>query len=188
MGSLLAQPLTRLEVYLGTYAGLCGAVGAAVCAGFGVTGVVVGLQTGGDARAFVSLVALMLLLGMTTLALGTALSVALRTRARVVGAAFSVWLLLVYVSDLGVIGLAIARSLRPAQVFVLALLNPIEQARVLGTLLLSDRLDVLGPAAAFGLDQLGRAGLAGLLAGALAAVGLVALSAGYALFRKVPVA
>ena len=188
MGSLLAQPLTRLEVYLGTYLGLCCAVGAAVCAGFGVTGVVIGLRAGGDARAFLALVALMLLLGMATLAVGTLLSVALRTRARVVGAAFSAWLLLVYVSDLGVIGLTIARSLRPAQVFVLALLNPIEQARVLGTLLLSDRLDILGPAAAFGLDQLGRAGLAGLLAGALATAGIVALSAGYALFRKVPVA
>lgn len=188
LGSLLAQPLTRLEVYLGTYLGLCAAVGAAVCAGFGVTGVAVGLHAGGDARAFLALVALMLLLGMATLALGTLLSVALRTRARVVGAAFSAWLLLVYVSDLGVIGLTIARSLRPAQVFVLALLNPVEQARVLGTLLLSDRLDVLGPAAAFGLDQFGRTGLAGVLVGALAAAGAVALSAGYALFRKVPVA
>lgn len=189
MGTLLAQPVTRLEVYCGTYVGLLAAVGAAVCTGFGATGLIVAARAGGgDARTFLGLVGLMLLLGAATLALGTLLSVALQTRARVVGAAFSAWLLLVYVSDLGVIGLTIARSLRPAQVFVLALLNPLEQARVLGTLLLSDRLDVLGPVAVFGLDQLGHAGLAALLVATLATTAVATLGAGYALFRRVPVA
>jgi Cu-processing system permease protein len=188
MGGLLAQPITRLEVYIGTYAGLLAAVGAAVCTGFGATGLIVGMRAGsGNVQVFLGLVGLMLLLGAATLALGTLLSVALRTRARVVGAAFSAWLLLVYVSDLGVIGLTIARSLRPAQVFVLALLNPVEQARVLGTLLLSDRLDVLGPVAVFGLDTFGQSGLVALLATALAAMAVTTLAAGYALFRKVPV-
>lgn len=188
MGALLAQPITRLEVYLGTYGGLFAAVGAAVCTGFGATGLIIGARTGsGNVRAFLGLVGLMLLLGAATLALGILLSVALRTRARVVGAAFSAWLLLVYVSDLGVIGLTIARNLRPAQVFVLALLNPVEQARVLGTMLLSDRLDVLGPVAVFGLDTFGANGLAALLATVLAAMAVTTLAAGYALFRKVPV-
>jgi Cu-processing system permease protein len=188
MGALLAQPVTRLEVYVGTYGGLFAAVGAAVCTGFGTTGLIIGARTGsGNVHAFLGLVGLMLLLGAATLALGTLLSVALGTRARVVGAAFSTWLLLVYVSDLGVIGLTIARNLRPAQVFMLALLNPVEQARVLGTLLLSDRLDVLGPAGVFGLDTFGVSGLVALLAAALAAMAVTTLAAGYALFRKVPV-
>jgi Cu-processing system permease protein len=188
MGMVLAQPITRLEVYLGTYLGLFGAVGAAVCSGFGATGLIVGIRAGGgDVYAFLGLVALMLLLGAAMLALGTLLSVAFRARARVVGAAFSAWLVLVYVSDLGVIGLAIARNLRPAQVFVLALVNPIEQARVLGTLLLSDRLDVLGPVAVFGLDVFGARGLVALLVAALVAAATGTLAAGYALFRKVPV-
>ena len=188
MGSLLAQPVARLEVYCGTYLGLLAAVAAAVCTGFGATGLIVAARAGGgDVRTFAGLVGLMLLLGAATLALGTFLSVALRTRARVVGAAFSAWLVLVYVSDLGVIGLTIARSLQPAQVFVLALLNPVEQARVLGTLLLSDRLDVLGPVAVFGLDRLGHAGLVTLLVGTLVATATATLVAGYALFRKVPV-
>src|SRR5262245_43718325 len=189
MGALLAQPITRLEVYVGTYAGLLAAVATAVCTGFGATGLIVGARAGsGNVQAFLGLVGLMLLLGAATLALGTLLSVALRTRARVVGAAFSAWLLLVYVSDLGVIGLTIARNLRPAQVFVLALLNPVEQARVLGTLLLSDRLDLLGPVGAFGLDLFGASGLVALLVAMLAATVAATLAAGYALFRKVPVA
>jgi Cu-processing system permease protein len=189
LGMLLAQPLTRLEVYAGRYLGLLATVGAAVCVGFGMTGIIVGVRAGGgNVQAFLGLVALVLLLGAATLGMGTLLSVALRTRARVIGAAFSAWLVLVYVSDLGVIGLAIARSLRPAQVFVLALLNPVEQARVLGTLLLSDRLDVLGPVGAFGIDALGWHGLAALLVAALGSTALGTVAAGYALFRKVPIA
>jgi Cu-processing system permease protein len=189
LGMLLAQPLTRLEVYAGKYVGMLGAVGAAVCTGFGTTGIVVGVWAGGaDVRAFLGLVGLVLLLGAATLGMGTLLSVALRSRARVVGAAFSAWLGLVYVSDLGVIGLTIARSLRPAQVFAVALLNPVEQARVLGTLLLSDRLDVLGPVGVFGLDTFGVQGLVALLVAALGTIALGTLATGWALFRKAPVA
>jgi len=188
LGMLLAQPLTRLEVYLGKYAGLLAAVAAAVCGGFGTTGVLVGLRAGGNAEGFVGLVALVLLLGAATLGIGTLLSVALQSRARVIGAAFSTWLVLVYLSDLGVIGLTLARSLRPGQVFVLALLNPVEQARVLGTLLLSDRVDVLGPVGIFGHDLLGSAGLVGCLVAALAATTVGALAAGYVLFRRSAVA
>lgn len=189
LGMLLAQPLTRLEVYAGKYAGLLAAVGAAVCSGFGATGVIVSVRAGGgNVHAFLGLVALVLLLGAATLGMGTLLSVALRSRARVIGAAFSAWLVLVYVSDLGVIGLTIARNLQPAQVFVLALLNPVEQARVLGTLLLSDRLDVLGPVGVFGIDTFGWHGLVAVLVAALASTALGTVVAGYVLFRKVPVA
>lgn len=188
MGGVLAQPVTRLEVYVGTYAGLLAAVVAALCTGFGVTGLLVGFFAGGgDVEPFLGLAGLLLLLGAATLAVGTLLSVALQTRARVAGAVFAIWLLLVYVSDLGVIGLTIARNLRPEQVFVLALLNPVQQARVLGTLFLSERLDVLGPVGLFGLDQLGFVGLVTLLATMLAGTALGTLAAGYLVFRKVPI-
>jgi Cu-processing system permease protein len=185
---LLAQPVTRLESWVGKYVGLLGAVAGAVAAGFGVTGVIVGCSTGGgNVRVFLALVGLVLLLAAATLALGTLLSVALRSRTRVVGAAFSTWLLLVYVSDLGTIGLTIARGLRPGQVFALALLNPVQQARVAATLALSDRLDVLGPAGVFGLERFGAAGLVLLLVGALVATAAAALGAGYAVFRRTAV-
>jgi Cu-processing system permease protein len=188
LAMLLAQPVTRLEAFAGKYAGLLGAVSTSVFLGFGATAAIVGLTVGGaHVGAFMALVGLTLLLAAATLALGTVLSVALRSRARVIGAAFSVWLALVYVSDLGTIGLAIARNLRPAQVFVLALANPIQQARVLGTLALSDRLDVLGPVGLFGLDHLGSTGLASLLVGMLVVATAAPLAAGYALFRRMPV-
>ncbi len=187
LSMLLAQPVTRAEVYAGKYLGLLAAVGAAVLAGFGTTGALVGITAGGDVRAFGVLVLLTLLLAAATLAVGTLLSVALRSRARVIGAAFAVWLFLVYVSDLGTIGLAVARSLEPGQVFALALLNPVQQARVLGTLALTDRLDVLGPVGLFGRDQFGVAGLVGVLGAALVLFTAAPLAAGYALFRKAAV-
>jgi len=143
---------------------------------------------GGDVRAFLALVGLTLLLSGATLSVGTLLSVLLRSRAKVIGAAFSVWLFLVYVSDLGTVGLTIARSLQPAQVFILALLNPVEQARVLGTLVLSQRLDVLGPVGVFGLDHFGAAGLGLLLAAALAVTAGAALALAYGAFRKAVIA
>lgn len=189
LAGLLAQPITRLEVYLGKYLGLLGAVAASIFCGFGVTGVIIGLFAGGgNVLAFAALVALTLLLGAATLSLGTLLSVALRARARVVGAAFAVWLLLVYVSDIGTIGLVIARNLGPGQVFVLGLVNPVQQARVLGTMALAGRLDILGPAGLFGLDHFGAGGLVALLVGTLLATAAAPLAAGYALFRRTPVA
>ena len=188
LAMLLSQPITRFEAYAGKYLGLLAAVSASILAGFGATGVIVGVSAGGGTvRGFAMLVALTLLLGAATLSIGTLFSVALRTRARVIGAAFSMWLLLVYVSDLGTIGLTIARTLGPAQIFILALLNPVQQARVLGTLTLSQRLDVLGPVGVFGLDQFGMMGLTALLLGVLVATAAAPLACGYVLFRRTPV-
>jgi Cu-processing system permease protein len=185
LAMLLAQPVTRLESYVGKYLGLLAAVSASIFVGFGTTGVIVGWSVGGgNVRAFAALVGLALLLAAATLSLGTVLSVALRSRARVIGAAFSVWLLLVYISDLVTIGLSIARALGPAQVFVLALFNPVQQARVVGTLALSDRLDVLGPVGIFGIDQFGTTGLATLLVGLLVLTAVLPLAVGYAVFRR----
>lgn len=182
---LLAQPITRSEAYTGKYLGLLGAVSAAIFVGFGITGVVVGLSVGaGEVHAFIELVGLTLLLSAATLSIGTVLSVTLRSRAKVIGAAFSAWLLLVYISDLGTIGLTIARNLQPAQVFILALLNPVQQARVLGTLALSDRLNILGPVGVFGLDHFGGSGLTLLLVAVLALTALAPLALGYVIFRK----
>jgi Cu-processing system permease protein len=184
LSMLLAQPVTRAEVFAGKYLGLLAAVWAAILTGFGTTGALVGLAVGGNGWAFCAMVVLTLLLAAATLAIGTLLSVALRSRARVVGAAFAVWLFLVYGSDLGTIGLAVARSLEPGQVFALALLNPVQHARVLGTLALTTRLDVLGPVGLFGRDQFGVVGLVGVLGAALLLFTVGPLAAGYALFRK----
>jgi Cu-processing system permease protein len=182
---LIAQPLTRVEVFVGKLAGLLAAVWAALLVGFGATGVIVGVYAGGgNVGAFLSLLVLLFVYSASTLAIGTLLSVMLRSRVRAIGAAFAAWLGFVYVSDLGSIGLAIARGLQPAQLFALALLNPVEQARVAGTLALTDRLEVLGPVGIFALDHLGAVGVMALLHGILAATAIGLTLIGLRIFRK----
>lgn len=182
---LLAQPVTRLEVYAGKYLGLLVAVGSAVLAGFGLAGLVVGIAAGGgNLTAFLALVALLLVLSAATLAMGMLLSAALGSRARVVGASFVLWLALVYLADLGTIGLVIARNLEPSRIFALALFNPIQEARILGTLALTTRPEVLGPAALYGLDRFGALGMPAVMVAGLVLAGFVPVVLGYALFRR----
>jgi hypothetical protein len=70
-------------------------------------------------------------------------------------------------------------------VFILAFLNPVEQARVLGTLALTHRPEVLGVVGLYGQDHLGSFGLPAALAFALAAWAIGAVLSGMAVFRKV---
>ena len=185
LACLLAQPLTRLEVYAGKYLGLLAALAAAIAAGFGCSGIIVAVRAGGgDASAFLSLAGLAMLLAAVSLAIGALLSVALRSRARAAGAAFTAWIGLVYLSDLGAIGLVLARNLGPDRVLLLSLFNPLEQARVLGTLALTRRPELLGVVGLYGQDRLGDGGLVALLLGALAAWAVIAFVAGGRLFRK----
>ncbi len=186
---LASQPVTRGEVYAGKYAGLLAAMIAAILGGFGVSGTIVAVGAGGgDARAFLSLAAIAVLLGAVSLALGALISVAAGSRARAAGAAFAAWIGLVYLSDLGSMGLVLARNLGPDRVFFLALLNPVEQARVLGTLALTQRPEVLGVVGLYGQDHLGSFGLPAVLALALLAWAAAALACGATLFRKAVIA
>ncbi len=184
LGVLLAQPLTRAELFAGKYVGLLAAASGSILAGFGATGLVVGLSAGGAAWAFAQVVAIVLGLAASTLAVGLLLSVLLESRARVVGASFAVWLALVYLCDLGAIGLTLAQDLGPAQVFLLGTLNPVQQARILGTLALTDRLEVLGPAGIYAVDTFGAGGAAVLLGWMMAAVTAGCLAYGYLRFRR----
>lgn len=184
LAMVLALPLTRAEVFAGKYLGLSFALGCAILGGFGATGAIVGIATGGNARAFVSLVALTWLLAAATLGFGVAASALLRSRVRAVGAGFGLWLFFVYLSDLGTIGLTIARDLGPGKVFALALLNPVQCARVIGTLALTDRTDVLGPVGLYGVDTFGETGLLLLLAGALAVFAAAPLGVAWHSFRN----
>ena len=182
---LAAQPVTRAEVYAGKYAGLLAAMIAAILGGFGASGAIVAIAAGGgDARAFLALAGVAVLLGAVSLGIGALISVAAGSRARAAGGAFAAWIALVYLSDLGSMGLVLARNLGADRVFFLSFFNPVEQARVLGTLALTRRPEVLGVVGLYGQDHLGMAGLPAVLALALVAWTAIALVSGAALFRK----
>jgi Cu-processing system permease protein len=136
---LLAQPLTRAQLYAGLYGGLALGLSAAFVAGIAVPFALHGLH----ATAWGTLLALIvagLLLTFAFVAIAFLVALACREKARGLTAAIAVWLLLTIVYD-GVVLLAanafVAFPLeRPMIAFML--LNPVDLARVL----LLMRLDV----------------------------------------------
>ena len=133
---LLAQPVTRSEVFLGKFLGLVAAITVAQAVGFGAGGLVVALNAGIDQlRGFVALTVLSFLLGAITVAGSMLLAVLWPDRLRATSAALGAWLLLVVAYDLGVLGVsAWLRGLPLQSVLLPALLaNPVDLVRVLTT-------------------------------------------------------
>lgn len=153
---LLSQPVSRTEVLLGTYAGLAVALLAAVCAGFGVAGLLSVLRSSGlDAWTLVSLAALSWMLALVMLALGMVVSVATRRGSTALGAALLTWLVFVFVGDLGLMGTAASTDLPVSTLFFAAVANPVEAFRLTTVLVLDGSPDVLGPAGSYAYDRFG---------------------------------
>lgn len=165
---LLAQPVSRAEVFLGKYVGLALPLLASLVVGFGAAGVLLAIRSGGDAGPFLWLVGLSLLLALGMLSAGFLLS-ALSTRGSLaVGTALLLWLLLVFLGDLGLMGTTAATGMGVRQLLALALANPLQVFRTAAILRLRGDLEVLGPAGMYASDS-----LAGLLTPLL--VGLLVL-------------
>lgn len=153
---LLSQPVSRSEVLLGTYAGLAAALLAAVCAGFGVAGVLSVLRSSGlDAGTLVSLAGLSWLLALVMLGIGMVVSVIARRGSTALGAALLTWLVFVFVGDLGLMGTAASTDLPVSTLFFTAVANPVEAFRLTTVLVLEGSLDVLGPAGSYAYDRFG---------------------------------
>ncbi len=164
---LMAHPVSRTEVYLGTYLGLVLALFATVAAGFGAAGLVTGLRGGAaDAAAFSRIAVLSSVLAATMLALGLLVSAYTRRTTVAMGAALFVWLGLVFLGDLGIMGAAVATRLPVSVLFFSALLNPIEAFRLATLTSFQGSLDVLGPAGTYAVDRFGE-GIDPLLFGVL---------------------
>jgi Cu-processing system permease protein len=181
---LVAQPLTRAEVYVGKLGGLLAAMTLSLAIGFGVAAAWIGLQGGVSATAFGALVLGAWLLGLVTTTLGVLLSILMRSRARALAAGVGAWLALVFLCDFGVLALAAAQALGAQALFGLSVANPLQAAKTLSALAISDRLELLGPAGIHAVRELGRLGLAAALSGSLAAWTAVAAVGAFLVFRK----
>lgn len=144
---LLAQPVSRVEVLLGKLLGLGGALLAALLLGFGLSAAVIAWQGGAvESGRYVVLVLLSLLLALASLSLGIFISAWSRSGALAVGLALFVWLLLVFVGDLGLMGTAVAMKLHISTLFNLTLLNPLQVFKIATVNSLRASLEILGPA------------------------------------------
>ncbi len=183
MAYLLAQPVTRLEVFVGKYLGLALALLAALTLGFGISGLVMASNGAADPWAYIQLVGLAFLLALTMLSLGFVISAFTRKAGVAIGIALFVWLTFVFIGDLGMMGTAVVMRLSVSELFWLASANPLQVFKMASVLLINATLDVLGPAGFYALQTYGSAVMA-LFLGILAAWVLVPLTLAYARFHK----
>jgi len=131
---LLSLPITRLELLLGKFAGLAGALGVATVAGFGLAGVLLFYQLGSEALYhYGGFIASSFLLGLAFLSMAVMVSVLASDRMRASGAAIALWFFYVLVYDLLLLGILVVSEGRFGMDFfpVLLLLNPADIFRIL---------------------------------------------------------
>jgi Cu-processing system permease protein len=182
---LLAQPITRVDLILGKFAGLVAAVGLATIAGFGAAGIVIALFAESmDAGTYLMLMVLVLALVAVMTAIGLLASVVSATRAQAFAVAVLAWFAAVLLFDLLLIGLVTSASVGGSSLLAMLLLNPVEIVRVLAIIHLEPDLQVLGPFGSYILEELGTTRATAVLLTALAAWVAVPLAAAAWLFNR----
>ena len=174
---LFAQPVGRGEVVLGKFLGLSTAILAALAIGFGLAGTVLARRGGGsEARSFVSFLALAALLALATVSLGLLISALSERSSVAVGAGLLLWLVLVFLGDLGLMGSALVMDLSPRQLLLSAIANPLQEFSIAALVAMDGGLEALGPAGLYA-ERVCGAWLPWLLAGTLGLWTLVPLVA-----------
>ncbi len=184
LGYLLAQPVSRSEVFFGKFAGLAAALVAGLLVSFGLVGTLLGargMSLAGD--SFVSFVLLTLLLALATLAVGYLVSALALRIAGALGVTIFLWLSMVFLGDLGLMGTALMTKLNIRTAFAVSLLNPLQVYKVAAVAILQPSLDVLGPVGLYAVDTLGSA-LFPVLSGLLVVWVVVPLLAAYVVFAR----
>ncbi|HHW63488.1 MAG TPA: ABC transporter permease [Rhodocyclaceae bacterium] len=149
---LLSMPITRLELLLGKYLGLAGALTFSTVAGFGLVGVVLSSEL--DLNALFHYFGFMLssvLLGCAFLSLAVMLSVFAADRTRASGLAIAMWFFFVLIFDLLVLGVLVVTAGQwggEALPYVL-LLNPADVFRILNIFSMEDVRTLYGLSTVF---------------------------------------
>lgn len=181
---LLSQPVNRIEVLLGKYLGMAGALLATLTSGFGVAGVALALQGSiQDAGSYLLTVLLAYLLSLAMLSLGFLMSTLAHKTAAALGGALFLWLFLVFIGDLGIMGTAVSMRMPIEAVFFLAVFNPLQMFKIASILTIQANLEVLGPAGLYATDQFGDLLLPMLLLGLMIWI-VVPLSGAVVLFAR----
>ncbi|MDD2843724.1 MAG: ABC transporter permease subunit [Rhodoferax sp.] len=138
---LLALPITRLELLLGKFLGLAGALTLSTVAGFALVALLLFQQFSyAGLYHYLGFVFSSVLLGLAFLSLAMLLSVLARDRTRASGLAIALWFAMVLVFDLLLLGLLVASGgeLGGDAFAYLLLLNPADIFRILNIFSLDD--------------------------------------------------
>lgn len=149
---LLTMPITRLELLLGKYLGLSGALTLSAVAGFGLAGIAMAnLLDAAALMHYSGFVLSSVLLGMVFLSLAVMISVFAADRAGASGLAIALWFFFVLVFDLLLLAaLVVTGGHYGGELFpYLLLLNPADVFRVLNIFSLEDVRTLYGMATVF---------------------------------------
>jgi Cu-processing system permease protein len=181
---LLAQPVSRTQVFLGKYAGLALALTCSLCVGFGASALVLAWRVGGvGIGIYTVLVGFTCAVALSMLAVGMLISVLSRRTGVATGIALFVWLSLVFVSDLGLMAGSVLFKLHVQELFGLGVANPLQAFKMGVIVNMNGSLDVLGPAGVYASRTLGDA-LVWLVSGIIAAWTAVPLAIGAICFSR----
>ncbi len=181
---MLAQPVSRLEVLLGKYLGVGLSLLGALALGFGLSSIMIAWYGGNQhVGQFLGLLGLTFLLGLVSLGLGMLISSTLRKADTAIGVSLFVWLILVFLGDLGIMGAAMATQMNIDHLFLLSLLNPVQIFKLATILILQGNLEILGPVGSYAVRNYG-AMLMPLLVGIMVAWIPATFLLAYHFFRK----
>jgi ABC-type transport system involved in multi-copper enzyme maturation permease subunit len=165
---VLAQPVTRSQVYAGKWAGVALAVLVALTVGFGASAVIAMLR-GVPPGLVATLYGFVGLLALVFVTLGLCFSTLSASRARALTVGIIVWLALAALGTLGVM-LAFVRFGLPEPILVVwTFVDPVESFRIGIVAALDADLSLLGPVGVGIVGRLGTAGTQILAAGSLLA-------------------
>ncbi|GIK65666.1 MAG: membrane protein [Chloroflexota bacterium] len=163
---LLAQPVDRGEVLFGKFLGLASAQLSTLLLGFGVAGVILSTRGGGDGLSgYVVMTGMACLLSLAMLSVGFLISALAHKTSTALGAALFLWLLLVFIGDLGLIGAAIVTQMPTQTTLLLAMINPLQLFKMASIFSALSSLEVLGPAGLYASDTFGGMFMPLMLAG-----------------------
>jgi Cu-processing system permease protein len=147
LGLLLALPVTRAEVLIGKFVGLSGTLVLSITAGFGLAGIVIGLEAGlEEASSYLVFIATSILLGMVFLSLALLLSTLASEKSKAIFGAIFFWFFFVIIYDLALLGLLISSdgAISPRVFSFLLMLNPTDVFRILNLIGLEEVRASLG--------------------------------------------
>jgi Cu-processing system permease protein len=141
---------------LGKFLGLAAGLLGTILFGFGLGALVIARQSGlPQVGGYVVLISYTALFGLGYLSLGFLISALARRTASAVGVALFIWLVCVFLSDLGLIGTAIVLQLSPRSLLWLSLVNPVQIFRLVILEGIQRNLESLGPGGLYATEVLG---------------------------------
>jgi Cu-processing system permease protein len=185
---LLAQPIARWELLIGKYIGLALALAACIALGLGAcAGVLAWKGEATDPSSILWLAALSCGLALSMLSVGMLVSVLARKTSVAIGVAVFLWLMFVFVSDLGLMAGTLAFRIRIETLFACCAANPLQVFKMWSLHAIDTSIDVLGLAGLYAIDTFGER-IHVLFAGIFAAWIIVPLGLAVTIFaRRSPV-